>query len=339
MKRWRSLALFFALGALLTVGLLRLFDVEFAGGELYPEYSSLRASPMGAKLLYASLGRLPGLQLARNYLPFDSLTTNGATLLMLSADPMQLGLDTVEKVAGRGNRVVICLPDKFAPDGSERWAYRKWHLKFPTKEELDGDQLFFKEAEGWNVFERDGDDPIAIERNASKGTVVLFARSEAFSNQAIAGGNDLQEVTAALGPATRVIFDESHLGIAETGSVMGLAKRFRLLGFAAGLALLAALFIWRNAGSFPPATGLRETGRPAAPIHGLQALLRKHIAVRDLAAACWKEWSVSHKRDVSADRLRRAEAIVSSRAGNKSPREALDAVLEIHTVLHSKGQL
>ena len=57
------------LAALFTYGLIRAFSIRFATGEVYPEYSSLRAQPDGTKLLYDSLARTPGVTVNRNLLP------------------------------------------------------------------------------------------------------------------------------------------------------------------------------------------------------------------------------------------------------------------------------
>jgi hypothetical protein len=65
--------------------------VNFATGEAYPEYSSLRASPKGAKLLYDSLARLPGVSISRNYIPLEFLEGDRQTVLVLALDPLELG--------------------------------------------------------------------------------------------------------------------------------------------------------------------------------------------------------------------------------------------------------
>ena len=136
--------------------------------------------------------------------------------------------------------------------------------------------------------------------------------------------------------SSRVIFDEQHFGMAESGTVVGLARHFRLTGMALGLALCAALFIWKNAAGFPPAADAPRSatlsGRTS--ISGLYTLLRRHIKPADLAATCWNEWLTGNRRELSADRQARAEAILRDRG-----RQPLDAVREIQTVLHSKGPL
>ncbi len=113
--------------------------------------------------------------------------------------------------------------------------------------------------------------------------MALFAESDDFTNQSTAAGDRLQQVSAAIGPNRYVVFDEQHLGIAQGGSVVDLARRFRLTGLMLGLVLLAGLFLWRNAAGFPPpvvAVGMeRLSGRTSQA--GLLTLLRRHVAARD----------------------------------------------------------
>ena len=190
------------------------------------------------------------------------------------------------------------------------------------------------------MLDRDGSRLLAIERDFQKGSVVLFAGSSDFSNRSTVHFDRLALVSAAIGASTRVIFDERHFGIAESGTVVGLARRFRLMGMAIGLAICAALFIWKNSASFPP-LGPEGTPSPRSEklagrtsISGLVTLLRRHIKPAGLAAACWNEWLTANRGDLSPARRERAEAILAERA-----RQPLDAVREIQTVLHSKGPL
>lgn len=340
--------------ALFTGGLIRVFAVRFSTGDVYPEYSTLRSNPDGAKLLYDSLARTPGMVVTRNFLPLDYIEESNATIFLFAldagafaADPEPY-LDTVERLAKRGNRVVVTLKWESAYQPAHAGELdQRWHVKFG----LDGGEnqehrLYFSEAPEWRVLDRDGRKLLAIERGFEKGSVALFSGSRDFHNQSIVKLDRLSLVSAAIGPRaggsgaggsnTRVVFDEQHFGIAESGSVVGLARRFRLIGMAAGLALCAALFLWKNASGFPPAAAAARSenlsGRTS--ISGLFTLLRRHIKPADLAAACWNEWLVSNRGSVTPDRIARAQAILSESAGRP-----LDAVRQISTVLHSKGPL
>jgi hypothetical protein len=332
------------LAALFTYGLIHVFSLRFATGEVYPEYSSLRASPGGAKLLYDSLSQTPGVVASRNYFPLEYLEETHATIFLLAlhagefaADPEPY-LDSVERLAGRGNRVVTALD--WQGDEKPRHAEeldKRWRVKFgfdPDKQ--NPHRLYFADAPEWRVLDRDGAKILAIERNFKKGSVVLLSGSRDFSNASTVKFDRLGMVCAAIGTASRVVFDERHFGIAESGTVVGLARRFRLTGMALGLALCAALFIWKNAAGFPPLADAprSETLAGRTSISGLFTLLRRHIKPADLAATCWNEWLAGNRRELTPDRRARAEAIL--REHGRTP---LDAVREIQTVLHSKGPL
>lgn len=72
MGLWRwALAALCLLG--LVWGFLRLFQLRFEAGDVYPPYSSLRADPLGTRALYESLARLPEVTVARNYRPLAQL--------------------------------------------------------------------------------------------------------------------------------------------------------------------------------------------------------------------------------------------------------------------------
>ena len=71
-------------------GLLRLLLLRFEAGDIYPPYSSLRADPLGTKVLYQSLAELSGASVRRNFLPLGRRklrAAKGATLLYLGARP------------------------------------------------------------------------------------------------------------------------------------------------------------------------------------------------------------------------------------------------------------
>jgi hypothetical protein len=327
-----------ALAALLLAGLVALFNVDFAGGSVYPEYSTMRADPSGAKLLFDSLARLPGVSVVRNFLPLQNLSANTSTVVLLGLT--EPDLEVIEKLARGGDRVVAALLESWAPETKESdEIFKKWHVRIAVDSKNEqSSHLYFSEAAGWIPVRRDAEQLIAIERPSGKGMVVLLAGSVDFSNQSSVEQDRLSQVTAALGGNTRIVFDESHLGIAESGSVMGLARRFRLMGMAAGLAICAALFIWRNASSFPPPEPVQKGS--AAPLggrtsaSGLLTLLRKNVSSRELMAACWQEWLAGRRREFSPERVQRAEVIAQTMADRP-----LQAAREIHTVLHSKGAL
>jgi hypothetical protein len=341
MSGWKAAALAVALAAVFLGGLVALFNADFAGGEVYPEYSTLRADPDGAKLLFESLAHLPGLTVTRNFLPVQtlaarSMAANGATVVLLGL--RELDPDVMEKLAGDGNRVVAALREDWRPEPKETdEIFKQWQVQIAVDPGEDHtDRLYFSKALGWAPMERSGEKLVAVERQFGHGTVVLLAASSDFSNASAVAADRLPQVTAALGANSHIVFDESHLGIAESGSVVGLARRFRMMGLAAGFGIVAALFIWRNSSSFP---NVGQASRPVSfagrtSASGLLTLLHKHVPTRDLTAACWQEWLAGRRREFSPERVERAEAIARGMADRP-----LQAAREIHAVLHSKGAL
>jgi hypothetical protein len=324
-----------------TYGLIRAFSIRFAAGDVYPDYSSMKASPPGAKLLYDSLSHTPGLTVSRNYSPLEYSDESDAAIFLLAVNPgvfagaPQVFVDPVERLSNRGNRVVAAL----SWDGPKNPVIgeaiqKRWHIKLAY--DTARKRLYFSGADDWRVLDRSGDRILAIERDFGKGAVVLFSDSRGFSNQSVVKLGHLELISTAIGPKGRVIFDEEHFGMGESGTVVGLARRYRLGGMALGFALYTALFIWRNAASFPPPAEAirRETLSGRTSIAGLYTLLRRHIKPAELAAVCWNEWLTGNRRELSPERRARAEAILRDRG-----RAPLEAVREIQTVLHAKGPL
>lgn len=89
-------------------GVLEIFDMRFARGDIYPPYSSLRADPLGTRVLYQSLGRLSNINTARNQdsarefaLPPDSASFYIGTSGLVVTEKELLDLEAFIKKGGR----------------------------------------------------------------------------------------------------------------------------------------------------------------------------------------------------------------------------------------------
>lgn len=307
----RPLALVLLLFGGFSLGLVWLFDQQFASGEAYPDYSSERSDPMGAKVLYQSLAGLRRFEVSRNFQPLEFLSVRNATVLLLGISPRLTGADAerVEKLAALGNRVVVGLQeDDNYRQGPDAVILRRWGVKLPATVEM-------------------------MEKKFGSGVLVVVPEGESFCNGSLARGDRTPLILRALGSGDRIVIDESHLGITESGSIVGLARRYRMQGFALGAALWVALFLWRSMSSFPPAApaagASQITGRTSAS--GLAALLRQNIPPSKLVATAWDLWLKSNPQKVTASRRAKAEALVSQ---SQDPLAVLAAV---HSVLESKG--
>ena len=103
--------------AAFAAGLLHLFQLRFATGDIYPAYSTFRADPLGAKALYESLERLVSVQ--RNFQPLPRLgESRDATFFVLGLDPRELRaapdeLKVLEGFVADGGRMVISLAPSY----------------------------------------------------------------------------------------------------------------------------------------------------------------------------------------------------------------------------------
>lgn len=219
-------------------------------------------------------------------------------------------------------------------------------------------------ASPWRARLLRDDRPVLVERAypESGGSIVLASDSFFLSNEALRterhpallawlvnGGSGRREAATA----GRVIFDESHLGQRESPGLMTLARRYRLGGVIAALALLAGLFIWKSVSSLAPPRA--ETGNPTvgsntdgvagrAATAGFSSLLRRGVPAADLLEVCVARWQAAqagraittasggHGR-VSAEKVERLQAIAAFErakpARARAPATAYRAMCEV----------
>jgi hypothetical protein len=344
MKKAAAIPLTILLAAGFVAVAMRLFDLQFAGGDVYPMYCTLRSDPAGARLLFESLGRLPGLAVGRSYQPLERLEDRDSTVLLLGLDPRRFAMQPAEALkafqefAARGNRLVLGMGPGSGRAPPRRTALEQsWGIRFGLDFDKAGkDILYFADAKNWEVLERSGQRPLVVEKAFGKGGIVLAAAGRLFNNQSVAEARQTALLARILGPHTRILFDEAHFGIVESGSIVALARRYRLHGLALGLAICAALFIWKNAAGFPPVARETPTERISGrtSVSGLITLLRRYLPPERLTAACWQEWLKDHGRDVPPARRAQAEAA----ACNLADRPA-EALREIQAILLGKGAI
>jgi hypothetical protein len=113
------------------------------------------------------------------------------------------------------------------------------------------------------------------------------------SNEALSRQPDARELAWLIGANRIVIFDESHLGVEETGSIAGLIRRYRLHGVVLAMIGLAVLFVWSRSVSFLPTLDPAErtsvvAGRSSSA--GLIGILERTLPPSKLIDVCLDEW-------------------------------------------------
>ncbi len=210
--------------------------------------------------------------------------------------------------------------EKLAQDG-DTYApvavINKTDLPLPQKLDWHSGMIFTNCDSAWRTIYARGTNAVVIERKFGKGSVVLATDSYFISNEAMADDRHADFLAWLVGANKKIVFDEAHFGIVETSGVAALMRKYRLHGLAAGLILLASLFIWKNSMSLVPPHAEEKKGDFVAgkdAASGFVNLLRRSIAPRDLLATCFAEWkkSAAPSGKFSTARLQQAEAIFQS---------------------------
>ncbi len=295
----RNKPLLFAilLAAVFAAGLTELFLWRFESGEVYPEYSSLRSDPRGTRALFESLTLVPGVEVRRHMQPLSTLKDFDGTLFYLGLSPGS-SIDEATKIAAAGARVVV----GFLP---------------PDKPPAKAQRLFEEVTKG-------------------KGTLVILHNCYWVSNEAMLKNRNPDLLAELIGPTQRIVFDESHLGVIESGSLMALARKYGLGGFALATLLVLALFIWKNSTSLLPP--LADSDQAASVVRGRDAnagfvnLLRRSVPRASLMETAYEQWraTIAMNRHYPESKLQLA-------AEAAKERDAVAAYRKIAGILRHRG--
>lgn len=101
--------------AVASLGLvILLFQMRFSAGDVYPPYSSLRADPLGTRVLHDALAACDGVTVSRSYRPFQQLKLDADTTRIVAGlalrektllDAEEIG--HLQRFMRKGGRVVV----------------------------------------------------------------------------------------------------------------------------------------------------------------------------------------------------------------------------------------
>jgi len=178
----------------------------------------------------------------------------------------------------------------------------------------------------WRTVYKLGDEPVLIEKDQGKGTIVLMADGYFLSNEALRDDRKSTLIAWLLGSKPSVVFEEAHLGVGGDPGVVSLVRTLGLEGVAVSVLALACLFVWRSSARFlPPAerpsgNGSWVRGRDSQ--EAFVSLLRRAAGEDDLIKTCLEEWrrTPSASARVSPERSRALEAELVDHLG-RHPRQ------------------
>ena len=340
-------------------GLAYLLQQHAQQPDSYPEFSSFRTLPEGTSILYDALGRAPGMAAERNIKPLGTLRFTGATMLFLGIEPASLNgnfqwFSEIEQLAAKGNRLIVGLlprrhrfiqgDENQITDALKRWRVRLAFVRqtdFRDEEEdklVAGWPMYFAESHGWDATRMEDGRAVVIQRANGKGSIVLLANPYLLSNAAIIDDRQTAFLAGLVGSSDQAIFDETHFGMEETGSIAALARRYRLQGLLLGLAITAGLFSWKSAAGFPPPAAPR-TPMAAAVVGEDSAatflnLLRRNIRRDDILSICVQEWRKMQKPKTGVNLQ---AAIDLAERGRKAPASTYAQIQQVLCATHKPG--
>jgi hypothetical protein len=173
-------------------------------------------------------------------------------------------------------------------------------------------------SDSWEVIYASDDRPAIIERKFGKGTIVLSSDSYFFSNEALRAQRYPELLAHFMGSNSKAFFDETHFGINKSFGVVYFVRKYRFHWFAAGIVLLAILFVWKNSVCFvPPNNNVYEGNEESVfsdkdYTQGLISLLRRNIPKEKILKVCVEEWEKSIHQGglVNHDKLELIKGVV-----------------------------
>jgi len=299
MRKLSWLYLVLLLGAL-GWGFASLLEMRFGGGDIYPAGSSLRVDRQGTRVLYESLARLRPV--SRIFTTLEGKDLRQVTILILNLTVPQLDESNWKTLTDRGARVVLA----FAPAVVQRKNRELLNLDLeltysaPTEEmqdtpawqgSRDTTLSLVPHSSQWNSIQKGK----ILERPFGKGSLVIAANADLFSNQTLAELKGPTLLSQVIGPVDRIIFEETHFGIRDEPGVMVLVRRYGLVGLVLALLILAGLFVWQAAFPLVPLPAADHRRSMELLSHrtaesGLAQLLRRGIPPRELILVCQRQW-------------------------------------------------
>ncbi len=202
-------------------------------------------------------------------------------------------------------------------------------------------------------------EPVIIEKQFKKGSIVLLADSYIFSNESLKKGGTSPILAWLMGDKPRIVFDEYHLGVQKQPGISSLIKKYRLYGPITLFILFAGLLVWKQSSCLVPPDEQNELDRLTGEgndklqtkdhTSGLTSLLKQHIPKNNLISQCVDAWRSTFVLDNQASQkfARQYEKIQSTLADafdNKKqslsmiqrPRQIMDEYIRICHILSEK---
>lgn len=302
-----------------------------AGADVARQERTLDHLPRDGQGTLFYLGARPWFWRERDIIALEEFVKKGGRLVI--AFFPQTSLEVREEMGRKTKNSTASPTPTPTPDEEEKFLLardlaKRWHVAFESKKDGVGATAktflpdldreiswhsalhFGGSGKEWRWIYYIDDRPVVIQRAMDHGTIVFVADSFLFSNEAMLDERHPAILAWLTGTATKILFDETHLGVLQNPGIASLIRRHGLAGLVAGLALVGILLAWKNAARLVPPSPQNREGEIAVvgkdSFDGLVNLLRRNISRRDLLETCFREWKNSAP---GKEKLARAEIV------------------------------
>lgn len=307
-------------------GTILIFQSRFRKGETFPDYSTLKADPLGSLALFESLQKTPGLTVTRNYSSTSIADISNSTIFFIGIQPFIFEMEgspvsSIDSLLKKGNRVIVSFldPPLFAPSSTLPDSTGKSNvlftrsIKFKSKNSdtacvRSSDSLFkavtwpgalnLQADSTWKTIVSRDSFMLLGEKKVHTGVLVVLHDGYNLSNQGLrdnltrSGSNPL--IPYLTGNTANIIFDESHHGIVKR---MGISVLLQKTGFTPVIVFLCIWFfllIWYIQGitaKIQPSS-MNYSQQHDTP-DSLQLILTSRISPKKIVQICRDEWRKS----------------------------------------------
>jgi hypothetical protein len=321
----RKTAALITIFTLFFLGTLFLLHTRLKKGESFPEYSSLRADPVGTKVLFESLRRIKHLNVTRNYQSLQKVTYTESTIFFINIDPgdltaRNLFTDQIDTLLRRENRVVIsfgkCLSSQniagsFHSEKKESTAFNpgiRFECESVRKSEVTDSANVFRGMNWpgslqlypdstWKVLVSRESCMVLGEKKVYGGELIVINNGYNLSNQGLRENSRAIQsnplISYCIGSSSTVIFDEWHHGIVKRMGVSALIQKFGFIPVIVFLMLWFLLLVWHINGINSKISEPRTVRPDESEADTLLLLLTSKIPPAKLDENCRQEWQES----------------------------------------------
>ncbi len=308
------------------IGTICIFQSRFRNGETFPDYSTLKADPLGTLALFESLQKTPNLTVTRNYSNTSIVDLSNITIFFIGIQPNIFEMDGsltnhIDSMLKKGNRIIVSFldppfysPSNTLPDSSDKndvlFTHSiKFRKNFSGTNNVQTTDTILKNVtwpgalnlqtdSTWKTIVSRDSFMLLGEKKVHSGILVALHDGYNLCNHGLRdnlkknGSNPL--IPYLLGNNTNIIFDESHHGIIKRMGISALLQKSGFTPVILFLGIWFLLLIWYiqgiNIKIQPTSTDYNQ--QFAAP-DSLQLILTSRIPAKNIVQICREEWQKS----------------------------------------------